>query len=203
MRKLMATLLLVAVMVVSRGASAAEPAPEQDPGGDALVGTGQVLAAMGVSLGGLMFAGAVDFGSSSSLVVLLATPAAVGGTVCGVGKWSKYNQGSCGASIGGAYLGMLSVVPLSVIGYQLAVRESGGGDWEGLGGVLLGFAAGWLVVQPVVTTVVWHATKRPRHQTVALLPPPSRPRTLAPPVLSRGRSRAPGQLTLTLLSARF
>jgi hypothetical protein len=203
MKKALATLLVLAVMVTSREAGAAEPEPEPDAGGDVLIGAGQVLSAMGVSLGGLMLAGAVDIGSPAGLAVLLATPSAVGATVCGVGKWSKYNQGSCAASIGGAYLGMLSVVPLGVIGYQLGVRVGGGGDWDGLGGVLLGLAAGWLVVQPVVTTVTWHLTKRPRHQAVALLPPPSRARTFAPPVLSRGRSRAPGQVTLTLPSARF
>jgi hypothetical protein len=198
MTKPLVAFLVLLVMANARVAGASEAKAE---GSDELIGMGQVLAAVGVTVGGVALAGATEIDSPAALAFLLATPFGVGAAVCGVGKWSSHNDGSCAAAIGGAYLGALSVIPLAVLGYQLDVRSGGSDEFDGLGGLLLGAAAGWLVMQPLLSTVAWHTTKRPRAQPVAIVPRPSR--LLVPPGPTRGRQRAPGQLTMTLFSAGF
>jgi hypothetical protein len=204
MNRLVAALLIVGVMGASGGAWAAgaEGPEDAQDGPEVGLAAGQFAAGMGVALAG--FSGAVaTLDSPVAVAFLIATPFATGAAICGVGKWSRHNQASCLASIGGAYLGALTMIPLAVLGFQLDIHDDSGGEWDGLAGALMGVAAGFLVIQPLVGTIAWHMGKQPRVPSLALLPPP-RSRLLAQAApQARGRTRAPGQMTLTLLSARF
>jgi hypothetical protein len=90
----------------------------------------------------------------------------------------------------GAFAGALSSIPLAIVGYQLDVGAGGDEFLGGALGALAGAAVGWVIVQPLISTAAWHLTKQPRLQAVA-------------PPLARARTRAPGQVTLTLLRAGF
>lgn len=202
MKKRIMTVALLALMLASARGARADA--RQGPGEGSLA-VQQALASLGTSFGGLLLTGATAEVPPVAAGSALMTPYGVGMAVCGLGKRSRQYEGSCGAAIGGAYLGALSTLPLAIIGHRLAVGGGSDEHFEGLFGAFAGMAVGWLVVQPLLANVMWHASKRPRLEAavpVSLVP---RARLRAPESASRSqmRGRAPGQMTLTLLSAGF
>jgi hypothetical protein len=134
-------------------------------------------------------------------LLVLATPALVGGAVCAVGNTSNQVEGGCLPAIGGAVLGALLMIPLGLGLY--AVSESDGEEISGGGGLILGLALGWFALQPMVSTLVWNAYSktRPAH---AFLPDlgPARPR-IAPPSYRRPALAPGARFTVPLFAARF
>jgi hypothetical protein len=132
----------------------------------------------------------------------------VGGVVCAVGAGSERRSGSCLSSIGGAYLGAASVVPLFLIGYGLdsAIDDNEGDVHIPVFTILL-TAFGWFVVQPAMSIGAWSRFSHPRPglDTLSLNPPPlpPPPRTAFAREHRRGLAMAPGQVSLPVLSLGF
>jgi hypothetical protein len=166
----------------------------------------QFLVGAGTAVVGL----AVTFADTPSdalvLVPFLLTPAAVGGAVCMVGDAGAY-RGSCGAAVLGAYLGAATIVPLVWLGARLESEEDSRSDAGPLvpPTVLLGFAVGWLVAQPVAATLGWHLTRHPKNVALLAAAPPLASRLPLDGSLRRRPVAAPGEAALArpLLSARF
>jgi hypothetical protein len=207
----------LALALLARPAAAAPTPPRTAPTPadyEALVGTGQILAGAGVSLGTLLVSVAASSGGEVvGALALLAGPALTGSVVCWVGgKSARYDQG-CGIPILGAYLGALTIIPAGMLGAHLA--DSGEMDMSGFFGSVAGIVLAWIIMQPVVSTVFWHIWKDPRPATSepprlrsALagggLGPPLLGLRPPPPGLTRPRaSRLPGELTIPLLRTTF
>ena len=130
--------------------------------------TGAIVA---TGVGAVGVAGLVAGGWGDSLpltvvggAVLLAGPAIAGRLVCGIGRGSKDFGGDCGRSIGGAYLGMLVLLP-ATIASGLVVHDRAGGTVSVLvvlGGYALSTAAG--------ATMGWNRSKRPLRPDLELQP---------------------------------
>ncbi len=203
-------LTLLALLLATAPARAAEPAaPPAARSVSAETGMGvlQFFAGAAVATGTLMVIPEFD---DVFLISALVAPAAVGGTVCLVGNLSRRVSGSCWAPIGGAYIGALLGVPLALIFNGGRDNRSDAGLDDPLGGIGLaaGFAIGWVVLQPLISTFLWHGNTHPRPdlalQSTPPAPPPSeRLRLVNPPQPHRPGAHAAGQLTLPLLAARF
>lgn len=167
------------------------PEPPSEPG----LAVGQFFAGMGV----LVLGGAAFEGNPGALLVL---PLLSGAIVCAVGSASRYNDGSCLASIGGAYVGALATIPLLLLG----ASAGAGTDFNEFRGAIVGALIGWYVVQPLLSTLSWHLFKAPkRRASMAALPGiPAAPRLrLDSPRASAHATAAPGQLSFSLLHASF
>jgi hypothetical protein len=136
-------------------------------------------------------------------LLVLATPAVVGGAVCAVGNTSRQVQGGCWPAIGGAVLGALLMIPLGLGAYAISESDGEGIDGGGGGGLIVGLALGWVALQPLTSTLVWNAYSQPR-PGLAFLPAREleRPR-IAPPSYRRSGLALRPQLTLPLFAARF
>jgi hypothetical protein len=152
-----------------------------------------VVAGVGVTVAPVLLPALMSSDGGNLLVlVLIGTPAAVGGTVCSLGRLSKHYDGQCGHAMLGAYLGALTIIPIAIWANSNSAQS--GDDVT----PLLAVGVAWFIVQPVAATFAWHLGKRWRP---------------APPALSRrdgflrlperGRTRAPGEVTVPLLSLSF
>ncbi len=128
---------------------------------------------------------------------LMATAVLPGLAVCALGTSSRFYQGSCAASIAGAYMGVLATGLLAT-----RFRVSTESD---------GFPIRFLLVWGVSTlgtsaaaVVGWHATKqrRPAPPAVAVEPPVSG-RALWPEMPVRQLASAPGTVSVPLLAFAF
>ena len=171
----------------------------------------------GIALGQLLAGGAIGAGatllsidsSSATLheVWVPATPALVGGAVCAVGNLSRDYEGDCLPALAGAYGGAASAFPLGILGAILAHKPGHREllDDSAIGGLLVGMAIGWFVVQPIAATVMWRLYKRPRVKAGPPVPVPAA--SVATPYDHREGPRAspsaPGQLSLTLFRLSF
>jgi hypothetical protein len=112
-------------------------------------------------------------GGALGVPALLAGPAIGGSIVCAVGRKSAYYEGGCGPAIAGAYLGALTAIPLAYYGCMSDHSDS---DFGCIGGLLLGFAAGYFVGTAAGATIGWHLGKTPRarigHAALSAPPPP-------------------------------
>ena len=171
--------------------------------------TGSLVAAGigAVGFGGLVAGGWVDSLplTIAGAAVLLVGPAIAGRVVCGVGRGSEHFEGDCGWSIGGAYLGMLVLLPATVAS-GLVVHDDAGGTVSAvvlLGGYALSTAAG--------ATIGWNRTKRPLRPDLELQPitragpPPAAMAAWTEPLVrpsARSNIGAP-QLAVPLLAFAF
>jgi hypothetical protein len=178
--------------------------PSPDPAAELGLGVVQVFAGSGTSLAGLMVSAlaAGVTGGWGTLVLSLLTPVAVGGVVCSFGNISSAYEGSCVPPIVGAYIGVLGIIPLAKLGADLYQTP---GDEAVLNGALIGAFVGWMVVQPLVSTIAWHIFKRP-----SALPQPPKSLALAsqfrpslPPSMRRASTTLPGEVGIPLLALSF
>jgi hypothetical protein len=181
-------------------ASATEPPPAADPPLEFEAGRTAAQFALGAVAAGAPLIGIQD--DASALVVMAATPALVGGVSCLIGRAGQHD-GSCGATILGAYLGAAMIVPLGYIGY-LSDRPQVGGPGGELyyGNAILGVALGWFLVQPLGATLGWHWSRSPRQPVTAGLPPRITSRLLHPPRRRDPLALRPPSLA-PLVSLRF
>jgi hypothetical protein len=107
----------------------------------------------------------------SGLVLLAASPALVGRLVCAIGRSSSAYEGSCGSSIGYAYIGTLVVLPVATL-LTLGNRdrpfdwEVGGGPTTSKAGVLVGYIVG----AALGATFGWNLSKRPKPEFAWIQP---------------------------------
>jgi hypothetical protein len=201
-----ATVIMVMAFVGLGGRAVAQPSGSGP-------GPADHPAEPGIALGQLLAGGAIGAGAtllsidSRNDVVhtawIPATPALVGATVCAVGNLSRDYEGDCLPAIAGAYGGAASVLPLGILGAVLAHKQGSTEllDDSAIGGLIVGMAVGWFVVQPLAATVLWRLYKRPRMKGSPALPVPTSSVAATPYDLverERARPAAPGQLTLTL-----
>jgi hypothetical protein len=194
---------------------APEPPPESpptpSPGFEAGRTILQFALGSGTSVLGIFLASAAYEGGGEPLGIasFFAIPLLVGVTVNAVGNAGAY-RGSFAASALGAYVGAATVVPLTYLGHRADQRRYSGGfddDEPFIGpGTLGGLAAGWLILQPLVSTIGWHLSKAPKRSTGAVAAPfASRQPTGAGASVSdrRRRTRAPGQRVLPVITVAF
>jgi hypothetical protein len=156
-----------------------------------------ILASSAVTTGGLyLFARAfVDGGDSAApgLALLLLAPGATGAAICAVGSTSRTFRGHCGAAIGAAYLGALSVIPFGYLGGAVGKSD----------GALIGILVGWVVGSAAGGVLGWNASRQPLDAG----PPPAAPARDDDTTASRARSPfAPSSrpaLALPLLALQF
>jgi len=181
-------------------ASATEPPPAADPPLAFEAGRTAAQFAVGAVAAAAPLIGIQDEGTA--MVVFAATPALVGGVSCLIGRGGQHD-GSCGATVLGAYLGAAMIVPFGYLGYLSDRREGGGSGSELVyGNAILGVAIGWFLMQPLGATLGWHWSRSPRYPVTAGLPPRITPRLLQP--ARRRDPQALRQATLApLVSLRF
>jgi hypothetical protein len=173
-----------------------EPMPREDPGFEPGMALGQMAGGSGAAVLSLLLL-AVGQGPMA-VPVLVGAPALVGLTVCQVGTVSSYYESSCGAVIGGAFAGALSVIPLAFLGMSLDHGENGDG-YTGFGGAMVGALVGWVVVQPLAATAFWHLFKTPKR----LRPSLALPRAPSAAPRPRAADRLPGQVSASVVSLAF
>ena len=185
--------LVVCLVTLKTAPAQATAEPPKEPG--------RVAAELALGLGiagagtGLLFA--LDGAGGVLGLVVLATPVATGVGVCVVGSNSDLFDGSCGASIGGALLGALLVLPGALLGTVFAPQ----GIDEQPYGLLVGGAVGFGLGSAAGAVVGWNLSRRPKGSA----PPPTAHIAdwREPP---RARGPEPGAragLLLPLLSFRF
>jgi hypothetical protein len=191
------------------GRAVAEPSSSSpaDHPVEVAIALGQIVA------GGAIGAGATLFSIDSSSRTLNdlwipVTPALVGGMVCAVGNLSRDYEGDCLPALAGAYAGAASVLPLGILGAVLTHKQGASEllDDSAIGGLLVGMAIGWFVVQPVTATVMWRLYKRPRGKASPPTPVPRTSVVITPyayPERAHPGSATAGQVTLTLFRASF
>ena len=203
MKRMLTLGLVVAAAAVAVPARADEPPPHvpsaPEPPPEPGIVVGQLAAGVATPVA-LIFLGAVG-GPGPLVVLLLSTPLAVGGVVCGIGRASDYYTGGCGASILGAFLGALTVIPAAVIADRLHWNDGGGEVFADSRQLLL-MATAWFIVQPVAATFAWHLGKSPL-SGMALQPALAARPTLFPAERSNVSGRARGEVTVPLLSIAF
>ena len=180
--------------------SATEPPPAADPPLEFEAGRTAAQFALGVVAAGAPLIGIQDEGTA--VVVVAATPALVGGLTCIIGRGGQHD-GSCGATVLGAYLGAAMIVPFGYLGHLSDRRELGGPSGEQIyGNAILGVAIGWFLVQPLGATLGWHWSRSPRYPVSAGLPPRITPRLSHPPRRRDPQALRPATLA-PLVSLRF
>ncbi|HVU52546.1 MAG TPA: hypothetical protein VHL80_17825, partial [Polyangia bacterium] len=94
---------------------------------------------------------------------IFLAPIATGGVVCGIGSGSEFFDGSCAASIGGAYLGALLAFPMA-----LAFSGNGGSSDEEVGAALGGLIVGYVIGTTAGAVIGWNASRsrKPRLRAV-------------------------------------
>jgi hypothetical protein len=192
---------------------APEPPPESpptpSPGFEAGRTILQFALGSGTSVLGIFVASAAFEGGGEKLGIasFFAVPLLVGATVNGVGNAGAH-RGSYAASALGAYIGAATIVPLTYLGYRADQRrypESFQSDEPFIGpGTLGGLAAGWLILQPLASTLAWHLSKTPKRSTGAVAAPfASCQPASASASARRRRTRAPGQRVLPVITVAF
>jgi hypothetical protein len=165
------------------------PPTAQAPAFETSVGALQTVGALALPVFGVVIAAQV--GDDMVAPIILATPLAVGGAICGFGSLSRTHESSCAytilATVGGAVL----TLPLLFMGIAIDLDSLGDSGGSGIPATLILGGLGWFVVQPVAGLATWHANKRLRPE---VLPPP-RPSARAP--------RIPGQMTATVVAFSF
>jgi hypothetical protein len=183
-------------------ASATAPPPAADPPLEFEAGRTAAQYMVGALVAAVPLAG-LDGSSDSGLMLLVATPALVGGATCLIGRGGQHD-GACWATILGAYLGAATIYPLGYLGYRTdnTQREPGTSSDLYYNNAIIGVAIGWFLVQPLGATLGWHFSRSPRSPMAAGLPLRITPRLLPPP-----RRRDPSALRSAplapLLSLRF
>ena len=190
------TLGLLLAAPTARGADA--PAPIGPPPAELERGTGQYI--LGVLVATLSAGAALASPNDGTILVIgLASPAFVGGTVCWYGRKSPYYDGPCAAAIVASYLGLLATYPGAVIGANLdrsSVADTK--NYEGgVFGAFIGAAVGYVLVAPLLATASWHLFKKRRAGDIQVaMPLPIRSNRLP-------FTRAAGEVQIPLLSLRF
>jgi hypothetical protein len=113
-----------------------------------------ILGALTAFGGVILVATASVTGEAGGVIALLAAPAATGGVVCAVGSGSGYFDGSCGAAIGGAYVGSLLAVPMAVL---LSRNTS-----DALTGLIVGAIYGYIFGSAAGAVVGWNVSRTPK-----------------------------------------
>ena len=154
--------------------SATEPPPAADPPLEFEAGRTAAQFVVGV-VAAVPLTG-LDGGAS--VILLAATPALVGGATCLIGRGGQHD-GSCWATILGAYMGAAMIFPFGYLGYLSDDRRVTQGQ-QIYGNAIIGVAMGWFLAQPLGATLGWHWSRSSRHPVTAGLPPRITPRLLTP-----------------------
>jgi hypothetical protein len=165
------------------------PPTAQGPAFETSVGALQTVGALALPVLGVVVA--AQAGGDVVAPIILATPLAVGGAICGFGALSRTHESSCVstmlATVGGAVL----TLPLLYMGIALDLESLGDSGGGGFPATLILGGLGWFVVQPVAGLATWHGNKR------------LRPAVLPPPRPSARGVRVPGQMTAPLVAFSF
>lgn len=186
--RLAASLAVAVVLSTGAAARAAEPPVEEVPlEFEAGRTAGQFLLGVVTAAAGSWLAISTRHGGTV-VVVLALTPAAVGGATCAAGLEGRHD-GSCAATILGAYLGAATLVPLAYLGHRSEPPPPPDGARDlYYGNAIVGAAIGWLLMQPLGATLGWHFSRSPR-QLVTVGPP--LPSVLPLQAMSPERRRRP------------
>lgn len=155
---------------------------------------------------------ASDVGDPAALVglALVAGPIAAGYVVCRIGRLSPYYDAGCGPAIGGAFLGMLTAIPLGFLTFTICADpyQSDDGDRLCILGAIPGIVAGYVLGTAVGATIGWRVSMKHRAAGRAVTPSAPTAPSLADewPELRRHAAVAGprgARLTLPLLAFSF
>ena len=188
MRRVLQVVTTVAALAATGGSVRAQmsqpvPPPGPDESGR-MVGAYLLGAAAGV-------ASAVLAARGSSPVLLLVSPIAVGGIVCEIGRGGAY-EGSCRASLAGAYLGgIAAALIVGALVYASCQEPQDAGTWS-LSGcgfyAVAGGALGGLIGAPLGAVIGFNRSKTPRAIQAPVLVPYQPPPSMTSPVVPGPRA---------------
>jgi len=190
------------------------PVPPPSPPSDAPLVVLETVAGtatmVGVAAVGYFIANAAVDQSSGFLAVvalgdLVVGPAVAGSVTCAIGRHSESNEGGCGWAILGAYVGLVAILPMSLVhdGVNPANGQPYVSRWAQAAGYVGGAALGAIVG--------WNLSKHHRRGAPSLAPieragpPPEAMAAWREPLLrsSEQESLAPPVVELPLLAFAF